>query len=140
MLQAAPHPPPPPPSVAHVEPVPAGLGGTSSSLLAAKFTRGSLCVCQKGRGNLRKGDKGVLKGKTLLKKEGIFKLKTGYLFSGTNVPVLSFESNGSLVYSPTGKVCRGHHSAMKKRLQEMKEKRENLSPTCKCWHLTQGEL
>ncbi|XP_070637726.1 microcephalin isoform X4 [Bos indicus] len=48
---------------------------------------------------------------------------------GTNVPVLSFESNGSLVYSPTGKVCRGHHSAMKKRLQEMKEKRENLSPT-----------
>ncbi|XP_027385921.1 microcephalin isoform X7 [Bos indicus x Bos taurus] len=49
---------------------------------------------------------------------------------GTNVPVLSFESNGSLVYSPTGKVYRGHHSAMKKRLQEMKEKRENLSPTC----------
>ncbi|XP_044794878.1 microcephalin isoform X3 [Bubalus bubalis] len=48
---------------------------------------------------------------------------------GTNVPVLSFESNGSLVYSPTGKVYRGHHSAMKKRLQEMKEKRENLSPT-----------
>ncbi|KAB0366714.1 hypothetical protein FD754_010870, partial [Muntiacus muntjak] len=48
---------------------------------------------------------------------------------GTNVPVLLFESNGSLVYSPTGKVNRGHHSAMKKRLQEMKEKRENLSPT-----------
>ncbi|XP_061260054.1 microcephalin isoform X3 [Bos javanicus] len=48
---------------------------------------------------------------------------------GTNVPVLSFESNGSLVYSPTGKVYRGHHSAMKRRLQEMKEKRENLSPT-----------
>ncbi|KAB0346239.1 hypothetical protein FD754_011096 [Muntiacus muntjak] len=48
---------------------------------------------------------------------------------GTNVPVLLFESNGSLVYSPTGKVYRGHHSAMKKRLQEMKEKRENLSPT-----------
>ncbi|KAB0371797.1 hypothetical protein FD755_016735 [Muntiacus reevesi] len=47
---------------------------------------------------------------------------------GTNVPVLLFESNGSLVYSPTGKVYRGHHSAMKKRLQEM-EKRENLSPT-----------
>ncbi|XP_043749740.1 microcephalin isoform X3 [Cervus elaphus] len=48
---------------------------------------------------------------------------------GTNVPVLLFESNGSLMYSPTGKVYRGHHSAMKKRLQEMKEKRENLSPT-----------
>ncbi|KAM9693307.1 LOW QUALITY PROTEIN: microcephalin-like [Dama dama] len=48
---------------------------------------------------------------------------------GTNVPVLLFESNGSLVHSPTGKVYRGHHSAMKKRLQEMKEKRENLSPT-----------
>ncbi|XP_017897464.1 PREDICTED: microcephalin isoform X3 [Capra hircus] len=48
---------------------------------------------------------------------------------GTNVPVLLFESNGSLVYSPTGKVYGAHNSAMKRRLQEMKEKRENLSPT-----------
>ncbi|XP_066878653.1 LOW QUALITY PROTEIN: microcephalin [Kogia breviceps] len=46
-----------------------------------------------------------------------------------DVPVLLFESNGSLVYSPTVKICSGHHSAMEKRLQEMKEKRENLSPT-----------
>ncbi|XP_040099146.1 microcephalin isoform X4 [Oryx dammah] len=48
---------------------------------------------------------------------------------GTNVPVLLFESNGSLVYSPTGKLYGAHHSAMKKRLREMKERRENLSPT-----------
>uniref|UniRef100_A0A8D1F0T9 Microcephalin n=1 Tax=Sus scrofa TaxID=9823 RepID=A0A8D1F0T9_PIG len=48
---------------------------------------------------------------------------------GDDVPVLLFESNGSLVYSPTVKIFSGHHSAMEKRLQEMKEKRENLSPT-----------
>ncbi|XP_057552986.1 microcephalin isoform X5 [Hippopotamus amphibius kiboko] len=46
-----------------------------------------------------------------------------------DVPVLLFESNGSLVYSPTVKICSGRHSAMERRLQEMKEKRENLSPT-----------
>uniref|UniRef100_A0A8D2ASP0 Microcephalin n=1 Tax=Sciurus vulgaris TaxID=55149 RepID=A0A8D2ASP0_SCIVU len=39
-------------------------------------------------------------------------------------PVLLFESHGSLVYSPTTKI-----STMEKRLQEMKERRENLSPT-----------
>nr|XP_044616600.1 microcephalin isoform X7 [Equus asinus] len=44
------------------------------------------------------------------------------------VPVLLFESNGSLMYSPTIKMYSGHHIAMEKRLQEMKEKRENLSP------------
>uniref|UniRef100_A0A8C3X0W7 Microcephalin n=1 Tax=Catagonus wagneri TaxID=51154 RepID=A0A8C3X0W7_9CETA len=48
---------------------------------------------------------------------------------GDDVPVLLFESNGSLVYSPTVKVRSGHHSAIAKRLQEMQEKRENLSPT-----------
>lgn len=64
-----------------------------------------------------------------------FELKAGIcLFSGDDVPVLLFESNGSLVYSPTVKIFSGHHSAMEKRLQEMKEKRENLSPTCKCLH------
>ncbi|KAM7111418.1 microcephalin isoform 4-T4 [Molossus nigricans] len=46
-----------------------------------------------------------------------------------DVPVLLFESNGSLTYSPTITMYRGHHRAMEKRLQEMKEKRENLSPT-----------
>ncbi|XP_045853150.1 microcephalin isoform X3 [Meles meles] len=46
-----------------------------------------------------------------------------------DVPVLLFESNGSLMYSPTIKMCSGQHSAMQRRLQEMKEKRENLSPT-----------
>ncbi|XP_059011855.1 microcephalin isoform X1 [Mustela lutreola] len=46
-----------------------------------------------------------------------------------DVPVLLFESNGSLMYSPTIKMCSGQHSAMQRRLQEMKKKRENLSPT-----------
>ncbi|XP_022426551.1 microcephalin isoform X4 [Delphinapterus leucas] len=59
------------------------------------------------------------------------KTTAGKLRNADNdVPVLLFESNGSLVYSPTVKICSGHHSAMEKRLQEMKEKRENLSPTC----------
>uniref|UniRef100_A0A2K5VGL4 Microcephalin n=1 Tax=Macaca fascicularis TaxID=9541 RepID=A0A2K5VGL4_MACFA len=46
-----------------------------------------------------------------------------------DVPILLFESNGSLTYSPTIKINSSHHSAMEKRLQEMKERRENLSPT-----------
>ncbi|XP_045677308.1 microcephalin isoform X2 [Phyllostomus hastatus] len=48
-----------------------------------------------------------------------------------DVPVLLFESGGSLVYSPTAAaaVPGGHHLAMEKRLREMKEKRENLSLT-----------
>nr|XP_037841284.1 microcephalin isoform X6 [Chlorocebus sabaeus] len=46
-----------------------------------------------------------------------------------DVPILLFESNGSLTYSPTIKINSSHHSTMEKRLQEMKEKRENLSPT-----------
>ncbi|XP_036754111.2 microcephalin isoform X3 [Manis pentadactyla] len=45
------------------------------------------------------------------------------------VPVLLFDPSGSLVYSPTIKMYSGQQSAMEKRLQEMKEKRENLSPT-----------
>ncbi|XP_029789589.1 microcephalin isoform X2 [Suricata suricatta] len=46
-----------------------------------------------------------------------------------DVPVLLFESNGSLTYSPTMKIYSGQHSAMEKRLRQMKEKRERLSPT-----------
>ncbi|XP_012638668.1 microcephalin [Microcebus murinus] len=46
-----------------------------------------------------------------------------------DVPILLFESDGSLTYSPTSQVNSSHHSVMEKRLQEMKEKRENLSPT-----------
>ncbi|KAM5311809.1 microcephalin isoform 3-T3 [Glossophaga mutica] len=46
-----------------------------------------------------------------------------------DVPVLLFESSGSLMYSPTAAMHCGHHLAMEKRLQEMKEKRENLSLT-----------
>ncbi|XP_021572769.1 microcephalin [Carlito syrichta] len=45
-----------------------------------------------------------------------------------DIPLLLFESDGSLMYSPM-KYHRNHHSAMEKRLQEMKEKRENLSPS-----------
>ena len=51
------------------------------------------------------------------------------LFPDDDVPVLQFESR-SLVYSSSTPV-RSHQSMMEKRLQEMKEKRENLSPTCK---------
>ncbi|XP_014388512.1 PREDICTED: microcephalin [Myotis brandtii] len=46
-----------------------------------------------------------------------------------DVPVLLFESNGALMYSPTATAYRGRHRAMEQRLQEMKEKRANLSPT-----------
>ncbi|NWX46265.1 MCPH1 protein, partial [Steatornis caripensis] len=46
----------------------------------------------------------------------------------TDVPVLLFEDNGSLVYSPVNKI-KDQCSAMERRVKEMKEKRENLSPT-----------
>ncbi|XP_051831946.1 microcephalin isoform X2 [Antechinus flavipes] len=45
-----------------------------------------------------------------------------------DVPVLLFEADGSLIYSPTAKI-KDQCNAMEKRLQEMKDKRENLSPT-----------
>ncbi|KAM5276907.1 microcephalin isoform 2-T2 [Hipposideros larvatus] len=46
-----------------------------------------------------------------------------------DIPVPLFDCNGSLMCSPTIKMYCGHHSAMEKRLQKMKERRENLSPT-----------
>ncbi|NXW90209.1 MCPH1 protein, partial [Alopecoenas beccarii] len=46
----------------------------------------------------------------------------------TDVPVLLFEDNGSLLYSPVNKI-KDECSAMERRIKEMKEKRENLSPT-----------
>nr|XP_014436426.1 microcephalin isoform X3 [Pelodiscus sinensis] len=46
----------------------------------------------------------------------------------TDIPVLLFEDDGSLAYSPTDKI-KDQCSAMEKRIKEMKEKRENLSPT-----------
>ncbi|KFQ43089.1 Microcephalin, partial [Nestor notabilis] len=46
----------------------------------------------------------------------------------TDVPVLLFEDNGLLVYSPVNKV-KDQHIAMERRIKEMKEKRENISPT-----------
>ncbi|XP_051470191.1 microcephalin isoform X1 [Apus apus] len=45
----------------------------------------------------------------------------------TDVPVLLFEDNGSLVYSPVSKI-KDQCSAMERRIKEMKGKRENLSP------------
>ncbi|NXL01730.1 MCPH1 protein, partial [Mesembrinibis cayennensis] len=46
----------------------------------------------------------------------------------TDVPVLLFEDNGSLIYSPVNKI-KNQCSVMERRIKEMKEKRENLSPT-----------
>uniref|UniRef100_A0A8D2IMA5 Microcephalin 1 n=1 Tax=Varanus komodoensis TaxID=61221 RepID=A0A8D2IMA5_VARKO len=46
----------------------------------------------------------------------------------TDIPVLLFEDDGSLVYSPVTKI-KYQCSAMERRVKEMKEKRENLSPT-----------
>ncbi|XP_074717796.1 microcephalin isoform X1 [Strix uralensis] len=45
----------------------------------------------------------------------------------TDVPVLLFEDNGSLVYSPVRR--KDQCSVMERRIREIKEKRENLSPT-----------
>ncbi|XP_066478791.1 microcephalin [Tiliqua scincoides] len=46
----------------------------------------------------------------------------------TDIPVLLFEDDGSLVYSPASKI-KFQCSAMERRIKDMKEKRENLSPT-----------
>ncbi|NWZ23175.1 MCPH1 protein, partial [Asarcornis scutulata] len=46
----------------------------------------------------------------------------------TDTLVLLFEDDGSLVYSPVNKI-RNQSSGMERRIKEMKEKRENLSPT-----------
>ncbi|XP_025952807.1 microcephalin isoform X2 [Dromaius novaehollandiae] len=46
----------------------------------------------------------------------------------TDIPVLLFEDDGSLVYSPVNKI-KDQCSAMERRIKEMKEKRENLSLT-----------
>ncbi|XP_068388135.1 microcephalin isoform X4 [Eschrichtius robustus] len=48
---------------------------------------------------------------------------------GNDAPVLLFEANGSLVYSPPVRICSGHHSAAGKRLQATQAKREDLFPT-----------
>ncbi|XP_074437747.1 microcephalin [Larus michahellis] len=45
-----------------------------------------------------------------------------------DVPVLLFEDNGLLGYSPVNKI-KDQCSAMERRIKDMKEKRENLSPT-----------
>uniref|UniRef100_A0ABM5GGE8 Microcephalin n=1 Tax=Pogona vitticeps TaxID=103695 RepID=A0ABM5GGE8_9SAUR len=45
-----------------------------------------------------------------------------------DTPVLLFEDNGSLMYSPASNI-KYQCSAMERRIKDMKEKRENLSPT-----------
>ncbi|XP_048353499.1 microcephalin isoform X6 [Sphaerodactylus townsendi] len=45
-----------------------------------------------------------------------------------DIPVLLFEDDGSLFYSPTSKI-QYESSSMEKRIMDMKERRENLSPT-----------
>ncbi|NWT51457.1 MCPH1 protein, partial [Erythrocercus mccallii] len=45
-----------------------------------------------------------------------------------DVPVLLFEDNGSLIYSPANKI-KDQCNAMERRIKDMKEKGENLSPT-----------
>ncbi|NXS89711.1 MCPH1 protein, partial [Erpornis zantholeuca] len=45
----------------------------------------------------------------------------------TDVPVLLFEDNGSLIYSPVNK-RKDECNAMERRIKDMKEKRENPSP------------
>ncbi|NXD14277.1 MCPH1 protein, partial [Nothocercus nigrocapillus] len=56
--------------------------------------------------------------------------------SETDIPVLLFEDDGSLAYSPVNKI-KDQCSAMERRIKEMKEKRENLSLTeisnCFCY-------
>ncbi|XP_077165319.1 microcephalin isoform X2 [Paroedura picta] len=46
----------------------------------------------------------------------------------SDIPVLLFEDDGSLFYSPASKI-KYESSAMERRIKDMKEKRENLSPT-----------
>ncbi|XP_010227048.1 PREDICTED: microcephalin [Tinamus guttatus] len=46
----------------------------------------------------------------------------------TDIPVLLFEDDGSLAYSPVSKI-KDQCLAMERRIEEMKEKRENLSLT-----------
>ncbi|XP_025890087.1 microcephalin [Nothoprocta perdicaria] len=48
--------------------------------------------------------------------------------SETDIPILLFEDDGSLAYSPVNKI-KDQCSAMERRIKEMKEKRENLSLT-----------
>lgn len=45
-----------------------------------------------------------------------------------DMPVLLFEDDGSLLYSPASKI-KYECNAMERRIKDMKEKRENLSPT-----------
>ncbi|XP_068137455.1 microcephalin isoform X5 [Hyperolius riggenbachi] len=48
--------------------------------------------------------------------------------TSVDIPTLSFDDDGSLLYSPIA-VIADRCNAMEKRLQEMRDKRENLSPT-----------
>lgn len=58
-----------------------------------------------------------------------------FLCADTDVPVLLFEDNGSLIYSPVNKI-KDQCNEMERRIKDMKEKRENLSPTGKKLNFT----
>lgn len=64
-------------------------------------------------------------------------------FLETDIPVLLFEDDGSLVYSPASKI-KYQCSVMERRIKDMKEKRENVSPTGMMinvvFHLQDAEL
>ncbi|XP_067388129.1 microcephalin isoform X2 [Emydura macquarii macquarii] len=69
-------------------------------------------------------DKRLQKKLDLMAKE-LDKQKTA---TETDIPILLFEDDGLLAYSPTHK-RKDQCSAMERRIKDMKEKRENLSPT-----------
>ncbi|XP_073531497.1 microcephalin [Phyllobates terribilis] len=48
--------------------------------------------------------------------------------ASVDIPILLFDDDGTLLYSPKA-VVEDRFNAMEKRIQEMKDKRENLSPT-----------
>lgn len=62
-------------------------------------------------------------------------IKIRFLCVETDVPVLLFEDNGSLIYSPVNKI-KDQCNATEKRIKDMKEKRENPSPTGKKLNFT----
>ncbi|XP_077146167.1 microcephalin isoform X1 [Ranitomeya variabilis] len=48
--------------------------------------------------------------------------------ASVDIPILTFDDDGTLLYSPKS-VVADRFNAMEKRIQDMKDKRENLSPT-----------
>lgn len=61
--------------------------------------------------------------------------KYQFLCVETDVPVLLFEDNGSLIYSPVNKI-KDRCNTVERKINDRKEKRENLSPTGKKLNFT----